>query len=54
MAVEKKPTIDRENLTTGLEFLGLCFLFGGLAAWSLPLAFVVTGVLLIIAGGLAA
>lgn len=53
MAVEKKH--DRGELfSTALEVMGLAFVFGGLAVWSLPLAFIVTGVLFIIAGGLAA
>lgn len=53
MAIEKKQ-IERKHFTTILEAVGVLFVFGGLAAWSLPLAFVVTGVIMIVAGGLAA
>jgi hypothetical protein len=53
MAVEKNR--DRGAVvSTALEVTGLLFVFGGLATWSVPLAFIVTGVLFIIAGGLAA
>jgi hypothetical protein len=53
MAVEKKQN-SKAAASTLMEITGIAFLFGGLAAWSLPLAFAVTGVLLIIAGGLSA
>jgi len=47
---EKLSTI----ISTGLEVLGFFLLIGGVATFSMPISAIVAGIILIIAGGLAA
>jgi uncharacterized membrane protein len=54
MAVDGDDKKTRQTVTTVLEVLGLACVYGGIAAFSIPAAFIVLGVLLIIAGGAAA
>ena len=41
-------------ISTGLEVLGFFLLTGGVATFSVPISAIVAGIILIIAGGLAA
>lgn len=47
---EKLQTI----ISTGFEVLGFFLLIGGVASFSVPISAIVAGIILIIAGGLAA